>query len=83
MTPSTPLKEEKEGERDLENVVVRDNNGKLLSCGCCNIEVVTQEPSILLKKRGIYRGGVSGEFGEANNPGFRDSFRPPLLGISL
>lgn len=36
-----------------------------------------------VKKRGIYRGAVNGEFGEANNPGFRDSFRPPLLGISL
>lgn len=37
----------------MENVVVRDNNGKLLSCGCCNIEVVTQEPSILLKSVGF------------------------------
>lgn len=68
----------------MENFVVRDNNGKLLSCGCCNIEEVQCSGAFHpVKKRGIYRGVVNGEFGEANNPGFRDSFRPPLLGISL
>lgn len=67
----------------MENFIVRDNNGKLLSCGCCNIEVQCSGACPPVKKHGIYRGAVNGEFGEANNPEFRDSFRPPLLGISL